>query len=54
MGDRADRGDETREIEPVVGQPAPIFSLEAVDGGTVRLADYRGRCVVLFFMRDFT
>jgi peroxiredoxin len=30
-----------------VGQPAPEFTLQAVDGKTVRLADFRGRYVVL-------
>ena len=31
------------------GTPAPDFSLPADDGRTVRLSDYRGRHVVLFF-----
>ncbi len=41
-----------------VGQPAPLFEAEAVidsEFGTVRLADYRGKWVVLFFWPlDFT
>jgi cytochrome c biogenesis protein CcmG/thiol:disulfide interchange protein DsbE len=32
-----------------VGQVAPDFELETLDGGTVRLSDYRGRPVVLNF-----
>jgi len=31
------------------GQPAPEFSLPAATGGEVRLADFRGRDVVLIF-----
>ncbi|MBV9479294.1 MAG: redoxin domain-containing protein [Acidobacteria bacterium] len=31
------------------GKPAPEFSLEALDGKTVRLADFRGRAVLLNF-----
>jgi cytochrome c biogenesis protein CcmG, thiol:disulfide interchange protein DsbE len=32
-----------------VGQVAPDFELETLDGGTLRLSDYRGRPVVLNF-----
>ncbi len=32
-----------------IGSPAPSFSLPDADGNTVRLADLRGRYVVLFF-----
>jgi peroxiredoxin len=32
---------------PAVGQPAPAFTATDVDGRTVRLADFRGRHVVL-------
>jgi cytochrome c biogenesis protein CcmG/thiol:disulfide interchange protein DsbE len=32
-----------------VGQVAPDFTLETLDGGTVRLSDFRGRPVVLNF-----
>ena len=34
---------------PLVGQPAPHFTLQSLDGGTVSLADYRGRPVVVNF-----
>jgi hypothetical protein len=33
--------------EPVVNQPAPLFSGAAADGSTVNLADLRGKTVVL-------
>jgi peroxiredoxin len=32
---------------PLVGQPAPDFSLTTIDGKQVRLADYRGRTLVI-------
>jgi peroxiredoxin Q/BCP len=32
-----------------VGRRAPAFSLRTQDGETVRLADYRGKNVVLYF-----
>ena len=32
---------------PVVGMPAPAFTLTTIDGKTVRLADYRGRTLVV-------
>ena len=34
---------------PGVGDPAPEFSLPAAGGGTVSLADFAGRKVVLYF-----
>lgn len=30
-------------------KPAPAFSLPTLDGRTVRLEDYRGKAVLLFF-----
>lgn len=30
-------------------KPAPAFALPALDGRTVRLEDYRGKAVLLFF-----
>ena len=30
-------------------KPAPVFALPALDGRTVRLEDYRGKPVLLFF-----
>ncbi len=35
------------QAQAVPGQPAPVFTLTAVDGKPVSLADYRGRYVVL-------
>ncbi len=32
-----------------IGDPAPDFALPSDDGGTVRLSDFRGRRVILFF-----
>ncbi|TVY03193.1 thioredoxin-dependent thiol peroxidase [Cohnella terricola] len=41
--------------QPRIGQPAPDFELPATNGGTVRLSDYRGRKVVLYFYpKDMT
>ena len=40
---------------PEVGQPAPEFALEDGQGNTVRLSDFRGRKVVLYFYpKDMT
>ena len=33
----------------VIGKPAPDFSLEDIDGNLVKLSDYKGKNVVLFF-----
>jgi len=41
--------------QPRIGQPAPDFELPATNGSTVRLSDYRGRKVVLYFYpKDMT
>lgn len=38
-----------------VGKPVPDFELPATNGGTVRLSDFRGRKVVLYFYpKDMT
>ena len=34
---------------PLVGRPAPAFALQRLDGGDLRLADLRGKVVVLNF-----
>jgi peroxiredoxin (alkyl hydroperoxide reductase subunit C) len=48
----------SKKIMAIVGQAAPDFSMEAVDAGsfkTVKLEDYRGKWLVLFFYPlDFT
>ena len=36
-----------------VGEPAPDFTLTATDGSEVSLSGYRGRPVVLVFLRGF-
>ncbi len=41
----------TKLLEP--GTPAPEFELTTPDGRQVRLADYRGRPLVLAFLRGF-
>jgi len=35
--------------EPTVGEMAPEFALESLDGEAVRLSDSRGKIVVLHF-----
>jgi len=35
------------------GSPAPDFTLTAIDGSEVSLSAYRGRPVVLVFLRGF-
>lgn len=36
---------------PGPGHPAPDFTLDAVGGGRVSLRDFRGRPVLLIFLR---
>ncbi|KKT74299.1 MAG: Bacterioferritin comigratory protein, partial [Parcubacteria group bacterium GW2011_GWB1_44_7] len=36
-------------FEKAVGQKAPDFELESIDGGHIKLSDYLGKSVVLFF-----
>ena len=36
-----------------VGSEAPDFTLEAIDGSKVSLSSYRGKPVVLVFLRGF-
>jgi peroxiredoxin len=35
------------------GEPAPEFEIQDLHGNPVRLADFRGRPVVLAFLRGF-
>ncbi len=42
------------EDHPLLGARAPLFELESTTGERIRLDDYRGRNVVLFFVREFT
>jgi peroxiredoxin Q/BCP len=40
----------TAETKPLkVGDKAPTFSLKNTDGKTVKLSDFKGKKVVLFF-----
>jgi peroxiredoxin len=41
----------TRLITP--GELAPDFELEDIEGKTVRLSDFRGKPLVLSFLRGF-
>jgi hypothetical protein len=40
-------------IKAPLGSSAPDFTLPRSGGGTVRLSDYRGRPVVLAFLRGY-
>jgi len=43
-------GRDPREIaSPLIGRPAPEFTLQSIDGAEVSLADYRGRPVLVNF-----
>jgi cytochrome c biogenesis protein CcmG/thiol:disulfide interchange protein DsbE len=35
--------------QPMIGEPAPAFQLDGVNGETLSLADLRGRFIVLHF-----
>ena len=39
--------------ELTIGSSAPDFKLSANTGGEITLSDYRGKKVVLFFVREF-
>jgi peroxiredoxin len=36
-------------MSPLIGKHAPDFILNSLDGGTIRLSDYRGKWVILDF-----
>jgi peroxiredoxin Q/BCP len=36
-----------------LGDPAPDFELEDVEGKRIRLSDFRGKPVILAFLRGF-
>jgi len=40
-------------IQVDVGSPAPDFKLQANTGGEIAFSDYRGRKVILFFVREY-
>ncbi len=40
-------------IELEVGSPVPDFTLPSNMGGEVKFSDYRGKKVVLFFVREY-
>jgi peroxiredoxin len=44
----------TRSTTATTGSPAPGFTLPRAGGGEVSLSSYRGRPVVLAFLRGFS
>jgi peroxiredoxin Q/BCP len=40
-----------KELE--VGSPVPDFTLPANTGGEIKFSDYRGKKIVLFFVREY-
>lgn len=45
----ADDASLTVASHPMIGEAAPAFDLEEVDGGFLSLEDFRGRYIVLHF-----
>jgi peroxiredoxin Q/BCP len=41
------------DTELEVGSPAPDFKLPSNIGNEIALSDYRGRKIVLFFVREY-
>lgn len=48
-GELVPGGDEQAALTPLVGKPAPQFSLEDLNGRKVSLADYKGKAVLINF-----
>lgn len=48
-GTNEDAGEANSAFNNLVGKEAPDFSLESIEGKTIRLSDYKGKNVVLFF-----
>ncbi len=42
---------EDKELK--VGSPVPDFTLPSNTGGEIKISDYRGRKIVLFFVREY-
>jgi cytochrome c biogenesis protein CcmG/thiol:disulfide interchange protein DsbE len=45
----AGEGDAQAALSPLIGKPAPAFSLEDLSGRKVALADYKGKAVLINF-----
>jgi cytochrome oxidase Cu insertion factor (SCO1/SenC/PrrC family) len=46
----AEEGDKAEQANhPMIGEEAPLFSLESLDGETVELEELRGKLVVIHF-----
>jgi peroxiredoxin Q/BCP len=41
------------DTELEVGSKLPDFKLQATTGGEIALSDYRGKRVILFFVREY-
>jgi|NGEPerStandDraft_6_1074524.scaffolds.fasta_scaffold35267_4 peroxiredoxin Q/BCP len=41
------------DTDLLIGSPAPDFKLPPNTGGEIALSDYRGKKVVIFFVREY-